>query len=293
MNIALTLRHTLPIAAIAFLLLSGTTRAQYVVGFNADVHNGTGQDAYDFHVQVTVEGTVLGNYIFSNGITPFDWSWQGATQNGTTFNGSWSGTTPIVTSQTIHVGMTFSAGPNYMYDVVGWWTDAGGNKINPLAGTAGTTSGTFYSDVPMLGFGIVDNTSTLTLKNSTTNAVTYRNIQVGLSTSAIALSDLNQSSSAMTALTWHSVDSAGVMASGAAQQYTLTTMGLPAFSTLDPSYYVIVQGEVFDPTIGTSGEYRWFGEEHQVIPEASTYAMVLGAFAAMLVLWRRRPIHAL
>lgn len=286
MNTASLLRHPLATIALMFLL-AVPAQAQYVVAINADVHNGTGQDAYDFHLQGIVQGAYAENYIYGDGITPFDWTWGGVTFTGNTFEGTWSGSTAIQDSQTIHIGMRFDTGPNYMYSLVGWWTDASGNKLNPLAGTAGGTAGTYYSDVPFLGFGVNDGTSTLTLANATTSAITYRNIKVALSSSAILLSDLNQSSTPMSGLTWYTADASGSTAAGASHSYVLPDLGMSALSTLNSSSYLIIQGEVFDSTIGPSGDYRWFGEEHQV-PEFSTCAGLLGIAALLFALWRRR-----
>jgi hypothetical protein len=270
-------------AAVGVLLTALPAQA-WLVGFNTDVHNGTGQDAYDFHLKGRLgHGTSIGGtYISSVDVTPFDWGWDGVTWLPGGFEGGWSGTTPVPNCKTIHVGMWFDRDQNFMYDVVGWWTDINGNKINPLAGTPGVTPGTWYSDVPILGFGVEDATSTLTLQNATTEAVLFRNLQVAISPSIVPLANLNES----LVLPWTSLTDS-TLSSGSSTTFDLTSFGIPSLATLPVTSTLVIQGEVFDQTLnGGAGGYRWFDEQHQ-IPEPST--LLLGGIGALcLACWRNR-----
>ena len=44
--------------AVALMLLASTSVFALDVGYNQDIHNGTGQDAYDFHVEGTLQSAV-------------------------------------------------------------------------------------------------------------------------------------------------------------------------------------------------------------------------------------------
>lgn len=153
-----------PIAALALLAVLcvgvATANANSVpiwVGGNIDVHNYTGQEAYDFHVEGTIKSTAPPSWHLFALDTPPDWS-LGAGQPVITplggdlwdFSATWSGPTPIQPCQVAHFGLFFDVVcRNVWVDLDGWWTDQNGNRIEvPDNATGGTVPNAW----PILGF---------------------------------------------------------------------------------------------------------------------------------------------
>ena len=156
-------RSRTAIVAVACLVVLGLglTRATASsvpiwVGGNIDVHNYTGQDAYDFHVQGTIKSTAPPSWHLFALDTP-DWT-LGPGQPVITslggdlwsFSATWSGSTPIQTCNVAHFGLFFDVVcRNVWVDLDGWWTDQAGNRIQVTPTTGGPAVDNAW---PILGF---------------------------------------------------------------------------------------------------------------------------------------------
>ena len=108
--------------AVVCWLLASTSVFALDVGYNQDIHNGTGQDAYDFHVEGTLQSAVppeqIREFCFSLPWSPidgFDWEYDGGSitpLGGDLYHcsASWSsqsGTVPVGPGKSIHIGQYF------------------------------------------------------------------------------------------------------------------------------------------------------------------------------------------
>jgi len=268
-----------------------------VVGINPNIHNGTDQDAYDFHLEGVIKSTTvpeqIADFVFPvSDIAGFDWTYDGGTITHIAddlwhYSGSWSGTTPVAPCEWIHVGKYFDVTcRNTFVGLRGWWTNRDGTKINPEAGTPGTTTGTWVSDVALIGFevddGFMDGNNrpqTLTLENATTMAIMLMNYEAAVSLELIPLENLMEGDPLLERLDWHMVFEEISLAPGRPVTADLNALTL----TIPPAGFLVMRGYAQD---WDTGEYRFFAHAHEAhIPEPGLLAIVALGFVA---LWRRR-----
>lgn len=278
----------------ALLLLLGVDAAALIVGINPNIHNGTGQDAYDFHLEGVLESSArpiqVDQFVFPiDPIPNFDWTYKGGafTDLGNDlwgYSGTWSGNVPVHNCQTIHIGKYFDVVCHNVFEQLrGWWTDQNGDKINQNAGNPGG-SGIWVSDVPLIGFNVQDQQwpQTIRFQNATTEAIQVRNVQVAVSPTLVPLANLMQNDPLLLAQTWATLVGPGgtTMAPGATQTFDLGAVQM----NVPPGWYVIDQGEMYDPTLG---EYVWWGSMHgSHFPEPGTLCLL--ALGTLGVAVRRR-----
>lgn len=187
-----------------------------VVSMWIQVHNGTGQDANDFHLE---------GYLYTHSadpprqtgclVYPSGWSETGVTigppevvnwhTNGWPITLDFSGDPPIPHCSTLTFCKRWEFdGYNLEWHLRGWFTKDG-QKINPNAGNPGIEMDTWVSDVPLVSFRVDDSTGTMTLRNATTNAIGVGNFQLAVSDTLLSLEDEAPSSAAMNALSWVTV----------------------------------------------------------------------------------------
>ena len=256
------------------------------MGFNEDIHNGTGQDAYDFHIEGTLKSSTppkqLANYIYPVSPIPgFDWTYDGGTithmgGNIYHYSGGWSGTTPVKTSQSIHVGKYWDETcHNIFVDVVGWWTDRDGNRIT-----------TNTSDVPLVGFDVQDHIlnpdvglpQTLTLYNANPEVpMQIMGLQVATLPSPgemVELPDLVEDSEVLAQLEW--TDFRNDSFFDVFYEINLTEAGF----VIPADTFMVTRGYVLDPT---DGLYHFFAHAHTShVPEPGSMALIgVGLLALM------------
>lgn len=284
----------------AVVVLVSSDAAALLVGINPNIHNGTGQDAYDFHLEGVIKSTTrpeqLVDFVFPvSDIADFDWTYDGGTITPIAgdlwqYSGSWSGTTPVKTCDWIHIGKYFDVTcRNTFVGLRGWWTDREGNKINAEAGLPGTVDNTWVSDVPLVGFEVDDgflngnangdaHPQTLTLMNQTTMPIMLMNYEAAISPEMIPLANLMEGDPMLERLDWHMVFGEVELAPGQPMMAYLKEITL----TIPAGGFMVMRGYARD---WETGEYRFFAHAHEAhIPEPGVLALV---GVAVLALWRR------
>jgi len=283
-------------AVVAFLPTSGFA---LTMGFNQDVHNGTGVDAYAFHIEGTLESSTdpvqlddycyLPSYYPGNEIAGFSATYDGGTitpmgGNLYHYSGSWTFSVPVPTCHTVHFGKYWDETCNNIFvDVCGWWTDQYGNPITPGAGTHGSG---LISDAPFLGFDVQDDQGypqTLRLQNATNQVAELENgiVQVAVTDLDIPLEELVYDSPVLAGLTWTDIY-VGTIGDEEEVLINLTAHGVEI--PLDNSV-LITRGRYYVE----GGSYHFFADRHTSHPEPGTLAMLVGGvFAAVVSSWRRR-----
>lgn len=250
------------------------------------IHNGTGQDAYDFHLEGNIQegfGQIVGTSV-NSAVPGFDWTSSGFNSRvDGTISAGWAGNTAVPHCSTIQIGLEFWIKKNLLLDLYGCWTDVNGNQINPDAGEPG--GGGWLSDVPLLGFQVDDNTGMLFEQNATSVTMDVRNLQIAPTSIVLDLSDLTAGSPVLGGLTWRDLTTPGTpvtIASGDSASFDIAA----DLATAGYANYVVVRGEVLDPNDPTGGgEGTWHGvyDVHQ-IPEPSMLALCAVGGAAILLL---------
>ena len=288
-----TLRFVL-VAAI--LMLSPVSAFALVMGFNADIHNGTGQDAYDFHIEGILKSSKvpvqLNNYVYpKTAIAGFDWTYDGGTitplsGNYYKYSGGWSGSVPVPPSSTVHFGKYWDEEcHNIFVELTGWWTDENGDKIVPDGGG----SYPYGNDAPLVGFEVLDQIlepnplpQTLELQNWTGNPLSIQGLQIALTEDDIRLEDLVEDSSVLEALLWQTVGGPLTLDQGSGQVFDLAEFGV----IVPPRTTLITRFWVEDPT---DGIYRFSAHRHTShIPEPTTFVMAIVGLMSLAVFARRR-----
>lgn len=124
------------LVALFFCMLPAASAL--VVGINIDIHNNTGLDAHDFHVEGRIESccepTLLRQFGWVN--TPsdtfpnFNITIADAGGGWWEFKAEWSSRN-VNPSDVGHFGLFFDVcGRNVIVDLDAWWTDQGGNRID-------------------------------------------------------------------------------------------------------------------------------------------------------------------
>ena len=288
---------------MAVLLLVSLVDSAFAlrVGFNPNIHNGTGQPAYDFHIEgVLFSQTTPVQYkdvVFDvprGSIPGFDWTYNGSTlvQDPADkymwhYSGSWSGTVPVQPCQWIHIGKKWDVHCyNVLMDLRGWWTDATGAKINPSAGTPGTPPGTWVSDVALLGFQVEDLAApqTVTLQNATTEQAQFKNFEVAVTSVEVPLENMMEGDPLMDGLSWVELvgDTPMALAPGGTATFDLGVAGVQ----VNPATFLMMRGYEWDPSTGEFAFFADLHESHHLIPEPGGLAMV--GLALMAVRRKRR-----
>jgi hypothetical protein len=267
-------------SAAIWLTWSPSAFGGFYAMWSETIHNDTGFDAYDYHLNGTVlEGTaILQGTSITSDVHPFDWTVQYATVfNAGNIVVGWSGTTAVPTCHNITVSLSIYSGlENCVLGLDGYWTDADGHAIVPPWGPW----------QPLLGFQVTP-AGTLFEQNATSQDMLVRNLQIAAASSSLALSDLVDGSSVLAGLTWRNLT-----ASGTAETISAgTALDFDVNSDVEASgygNYIVMRGEVFDPhdpSGGIDGTWHSVFAAHQ-IPEPGTLA--LGALGAAALVWRRR-----
>ena len=283
------------VAAVVMLL--PTSAFALVMGFNQHIHNNTGQDAYDFHVEGLLKSAIppvqVEEYVFAvSNIPGFDWEYDQAGSSIThlggniyKYSGGWSGDTPVKHCETIHVGKAWDEECNNIFvEVRGWWTDRNGNPITPNAGDPGPTPGTFVSDVPLIGFDVQDlgQPQMLMLQNATTEDIQINSMELAVTDQHIGLRELVEDSPALNTLNWTTVGSADVAPGG---DVVLDLDQLDVAIPLDNSE-LITRGYYEQ-----DGVHYFFAHKHTSHPEPATLVMLASgglALAGGALIRRRR-----
>jgi hypothetical protein len=212
----------------ATIMLMPKSAFGLITGFNVEITNNTGRDAYDFHLEGTLQSLDVVNQV-ANFIMPwpagsiphFDWTYDGGnitpapnTIGKYYYSGGWSGTVPVPPGGTIHIGKYWDETcNNKVVDLRGWWTDRSGKKINPHAGTM--DGGYWISDVPLLGFDIEDNiparldnpdfdiSQTVTVQNATNHKIQIESPQMAITDMHISLDELVPDGKVLNSLEWY------------------------------------------------------------------------------------------
>jgi len=133
---------------VLFLFCVISTANALWVGGNIDVHNNTGQDAHDFHIEGQIKSTTPPTLLLQigyvdPGAVPFDSFNHTITSAGGdlwNFEAEWWMNQPIPHCSVGHFGLFFNATcRNVWVDLDGWWTDENGKRIG---------------DWPILGFEV-------------------------------------------------------------------------------------------------------------------------------------------
>jgi len=126
------------VAILVAVLFSASPMAHALwVGGNIDVHNNTGLEAYDFHIEGQIKSTTppsLGiSFGYWDGGIPFDSFAHTITPAGGDlwdFKADWWGDDPIPHCEFGHFGLFFQATcRNVWVNLDGWWTGRDGEKI--------------------------------------------------------------------------------------------------------------------------------------------------------------------
>ena len=238
------------------------------MGFNEDITNNTGQDAYDFHLEGTLKSATpprqLNNFCsdWPRGSIPgFDWKYDGGTITHLGgklyhYSGGWSGRVPVGPDQTIHIGKYFDETcENIFVDLRGWWTDREGRKINPEAGTR--EGEIWLSDVALLGFEIVDNIparledpnlpQTVMLQNATNHTILIEWALVAVTDVRIPLEQLVSESELLDSLDgWRDFPWAPVLAPGENWTFDLSEVDLE----IQPNQNTVIRAGILDLDAG-------------------------------------------
>ena len=270
------------VLAVALMLLASTNVFALEVGFNADVHNGTGQDAYSFHLEGTLKSSTFpvqtDDFDFElpweDPIPGFDWEYDYDASTIThlggdlyEYSGSWStqsGLAPVPPSTSIHLGKYFDETCNNVWiDVHGWWS----NEANLRIG-----------EVPLIGFEVQDRIldgnarqlpQTVELFNDTTIPTEIMNLQMAITDEPIALEDLMENSRILESLTWVSLDSVHVLDPGHRLLFELGLFDI----RIPPSSFLVTRGQAFDPS---DEEYHFFALMAQShVPEPTTLGLLI------------------
>ncbi|MFC1633276.1 LamG-like jellyroll fold domain-containing protein [Planctomycetota bacterium] len=268
------------------------------LGFNEEITNNTGQDAYDFHLEGTLKSETLPKQVMNifgwpGGSIPYhDWTYDGGTITHVGgdyyhYSGTWSGSVPVPPGQQVHIGKSFEVNcANVLVDLRGWWTDRNGEKINPDAGTE-VSPGIWVSDVPLLGFDIQDNIparltdpnlpQTVTLQNATDMEIEIASSQLAVTDRHVPLEELVPDSNLLNDLEWRDIPSLppfSIIFPGENWTFDLREMDM----VIPPDWTTVVRGEIWDPV---SGEYRFFARKCQAHPpvELVPSGRAAGAFA--------------
>lgn len=265
-----TLSILLGVAAVVFLPMRS---AGLEMGFNQDITNNTGQDAFDFHLEGTLKSAdppvQLRDFCFDQppgSIPGFDWRYDGGTithvgGNVYHYSGGWSGTVPVPPGQMIHIGKYFDETcRNICVDLRGWWTDREGEKINPEAGTR--EGEIWLSDVPLIGFEILDNIparltdpnlpQTVMLQNATNHAIQVESALVAVTDLDIPLEQLVPDSELLNSIdNWRDFPSSPSLAPGESWTFDLSEVDLE----IGPNQNTVVRVEFLDE--GT-GEFHFY-----------------------------------
>ncbi|MFH1731716.1 MAG: PEP-CTERM sorting domain-containing protein [Planctomycetota bacterium] len=279
---------------VAFVTVVCNSAFALKVGFNPNIHNNTGQPAYDFHWEGIVKSSTVPVQVATACfvITPipgFDWTYSGSTfveiaPDEYLYSGGWSGNVPVPHCSTIHVGKYFDVGcHNTFMDIRGWWTDASGAKLNPSAGNEEPPgSGTYVSDVPLIGFEVQDHIlgppgpQTVTIQNATTEEILVRDYEAALAPRGLELMDLNEGDPDLDALTWNMLQATPItLTPGMTATFDLNAAGV----TMGPGSFLVLRGQGAPP----GGVYSFFAHYHEAhVPEPGGFAMVgLGLLAAL------------
>ena len=281
-------------AAIVFVWAGASAM---IVGINPNIHNGTDQDAYDFHLEGVIKSTTtpvqVSDFVFPvSDIAGFNWAYDGGTitylgDDLWHYSGGWSGTSPVAPCEWIHIGKYFDVTcRNTFVGLRGWWTNRDGNKINPDAGTPGTVPGTWVSDVALVGFEVDDGFNagggrpqTLTLENATTEAIMLMDFQGAISPELIPLEHLMEGDPLLERLEWDMVFEELNLMPGERATFNLNQITI----TIPPGGFLVMRGRARD---WATGEYRFFAHAHEAhIPEPGVMALV---GLSIVALWRRK-----
>ena len=274
--------------AVVLMLFASTDVFALEVGFNADVHNGTGQDAYAFHLEGTLKSSTFpvqtDDFDFELPweipIPGFDWEYDGGTITHLSgdlyqYSGSWStqsGSAPVPPSTSIHLGKYFDVTCNNVWiDVHGWWSNVENLRIGP--------------EVPLIGFEVQDRIldgnarqlpQTVELFNDTTIPTEIMNLQMAITDEAIALEDLMEDSRVLESLTWVSLDSVHVLDPGRSLLFELGLFDI----RIPPSSFLVTRGQAFDPTDEDYHFFALMAQSH--VPEPATLGLLLLGGLALL-----------
>ncbi|HUT45874.1 MAG TPA: hypothetical protein VMX36_06280, partial [Sedimentisphaerales bacterium] len=250
------------------------------LGFNEEITNNTGQDAYDFHLEGTLKSETLPVQVMDifidwprGSIPGFDWTYDGGSithAGGEYYNysGKWSGKVPVPPRQQVHIGKAFEVTcENVFIRLRGWWTDRNGEKINPRAGTK--EGETWISDVPLLGFDIQDNIparltdpnlpQTVTLQNATDMEIEIASPHLAVTDRHVPLEQLVPDSNLLSDLDWRDIPRLppfSIILPGESWTFDLREMDV----VIPPDWTTVIRTEVWDPV---SGEYHFYAGKCQ------------------------------
>jgi hypothetical protein len=251
------------------------------LGFNEEITNNTGQDAYDFHLEGTLKSETLPAQVIDiildwprGSIPGFDWTYDGGNithAGGEYYNysGKWSGSVPVPPGHQVHIGKAFNVScSNVFIRLRGWWTDRNGEKINPDAGTE-VCPGIWVSDVPLLGFDIRDNIparltdpnlpQTVTLQNATDMDIEITSPQLAVTDRNVPLEELVPDSNLLSDLDWRDIPNLppfSVILPGESWTFDLHEMDM----AIQPGWTTVIRTEIWDPV---SGEYHFYAGKCQ------------------------------
>jgi hypothetical protein len=251
------------------------------LGFNEEITNNTGQDAYDFHLEGTLKSETSPIQVMDifiawppGSIQGFGWTYDGGRitpAGGEYYNysGKWSGSVPVPPGQQVHIGKAFNVTcSNVFIRLRGWWTDRNGEKINPDAGTK-VSPGVWVSDVPLLGFDIQDNIparltdpnlpQTVTLQNATDMEIEIASPHLAVTDRHVPLEQLVPDSNLLNDLDWRDIPSlppSSIILPGESWTFDLREMDM----VIPPDWTTVVRTEIRDPV---SGEYHFYAGKCQ------------------------------
>jgi hypothetical protein len=250
------------------------------LGFNEEITNNTGQDAYDFHLEGRIESETLPVQVMDifgwpeSSIPYHDWTYDGGkiTPVGGKYydySGSWSGSVPVPPGQQVHIGKKFIVNcSNVCINLRGWWTDRNGRKINPNAGTE-VGHGVWVSDVLLLGFDIQDNIparltdpnlpQTVTLQNATDMEIEIVSPCLAVTDMRVPLEELVPDSNLLNNLEWRDIPSLppfSIIPPGESWTFNLRDMDM----VIPPDWTTVIRTEIWDPV---SGEYHFYAGKCQ------------------------------
>jgi len=251
------------------------------LGFNEEITNNTGQDAYDFHLEGTLKSETFPQQVMDifiawprGSIPGFNWTYDGGSithAGGEYYNysGNWSGSVPVPPGQQVHIGKAFNVNcANVFIRLRGWWTDRNGEKINPDAGTE-VNPGVWISDVPLLGFDIQDNIparltdpnlpQTVTLQNATDMEIKIVSPHLVITDRHVPLEELVPDSNFLSDLDWRDIPSlppSSIILPGESWTFDLREMDM----IIPPDWTTVIRTEILDPV---SGEYHFYAGKCQ------------------------------